>query len=71
MHVMQKISQCCVMLKLLLCCALRTLLLSGDFFLGGVIGGALTKLVLKARVEHSMDGIILNKCAPVALAPQP
>ena len=38
----------------------RTLLLSGDFFLGGVIAASLAKLVLRLR-ELGMAGRPLNK----------
>lgn len=38
----------------------RTLLLSGDFFLGSVIAGALTKLVLRQREVLPGDDAKLN-----------
>ena len=36
---------------------LRVLLLGGDFFLGGVIAGTLTKLMLRLRGLGSMSGV--------------
>nr|BAC87706.1 coatomer subunit beta [Botryococcus braunii] len=45
---------------------LRTLLLSGDFFLGGVIAGALTKLVLRQR-KAGGDPVQLNRSMAEAM----
>jgi coatomer subunit beta len=46
---------------------LRTLLLAGDFFLGGVLAGALTKLVLRLRQQKSIPQHTLNRVTAQAM----
>lgn len=39
----------------------------GDFFLGGVIAGTLTKLMLRLRATGSIPGAALNKASAEAM----
>ena len=47
--------------------ACRTLLLSGDFFLGGVIAGALSKLVLRLHGLPELTTLEKNRATAEAL----
>ena len=41
--------------------ALRALLLTADYFLGGVVAGALTKLLLRLRKSFNAEAVEVNK----------
>ena len=47
------------------CC--RALLLTGDYFLGGVVAGALTKLLLRLRKSTNVDSKEVNKLTAEAM----
>ena len=45
----------------------RALLLTGDYFLGGVVAGALTKLLLRLRKSTNADAMEVNKLTAEAM----
>lgn len=45
----------------------RALLLTGDYFLGGVVAGALTKLLLRLRKLNEVDALEVNKLTAEAM----
>lgn len=45
----------------------RSLLLGGDFFLGGVVAATLAKLVLRLRALGSLPAGLLNRTAAEAM----
>lgn len=49
------------------CEACRALLLTGDYFLGGVVAGALTKLLLRLRKLQQVDALEVNKLTAEAM----
>ena len=50
-----------------MCLPCRALLLTGDYFLGGVVAGALTKLLLRLRMSTNADEMEVNKLTAEAM----
>lgn len=49
------------------CWLCRALLLTGDYFLGGVVAGALTKLLLRLRKSTNAEAMEVNKLTAEAM----
>ena len=47
---------------------LRALLLGGDFFVGGVLSGSLTKLILRLKTSGSVSGVCPNSTSAFPMA---